>query len=175
MNRIIAFAGSTSTTSINKQLVTYVANLLTNNVKVLDLNDYKVPIYSVDVEKEIDYPKEALKFNEELETADAFVVSLAEHNGSFAAGYKNLFDWVSRKQSKVFRNKPILLLATSPGGRGGASVLNLAINLYPHMGGIVTSSFSLPNFYDNFSEGKISNTDLDVQLNEAISIFKESL
>ena len=40
MKKIIAFGGSTSQTSINKQLATYAAHLFSNaEVEVLDLND----------------------------------------------------------------------------------------------------------------------------------------
>ena len=46
MRKIIAFAGSSSKTSINKQLVTYAANLFENaSVEVLDLNDYEMPYF----------------------------------------------------------------------------------------------------------------------------------
>lgn len=173
--KIVAFAGSTSKTSINKQLVTYASSLLEQEVTILDINDFETPLYSVDLEKEIEYPSGAEKFNQELENADAFIISLAEHNGSFAVAYKNLFDWVSRKESKVFRGKPLLIMATSPGGRGGASVLNLATTIYPHMGANVTSQFSLPSFFDNFKDGKITNEELNTTLKKAVSAFQEAL
>ena len=51
--KIVAFAGSNSTTSINKQLVTYASSLLTDrDVEILDFNDYYIPTYSIDIEKE---------------------------------------------------------------------------------------------------------------------------
>ena len=52
MRRILAFAGSTSSTSINKKLAAYTAEQLENVLfDVLDLNDFKAPIYSSDEEK----------------------------------------------------------------------------------------------------------------------------
>lgn len=52
--KVIAFAASSSKESINKQLVTYAANLIENaEVEVLDLNDYELPLFSVDKEKRI--------------------------------------------------------------------------------------------------------------------------
>jgi len=53
MQKIIAFGGSSSKNSINKQLATYTANLFPNVfVEVLDLNQYEMPVFSVDLEKE---------------------------------------------------------------------------------------------------------------------------
>lgn len=176
MKKIAAFAGSTSSTSINKQLAGFAASLV-NNVAfdVLDLNDYQVPIYSEDIEKKEAYPKGAADFNDTLENYDGFIVSLAEHNGSYAAAFKNLFDWVSRKNREVFRNKPVLLMATSPGGRGGATVLAAGNATFPHMGATVVDSFSLPKFYDYFKEGKLANEEYLNTLKEAISKFEKSL
>ena len=53
MKKIIAFAGTNSKTSINKQLVTYSASLLNEvDVTILDLNDYELPLFGVDFEKD---------------------------------------------------------------------------------------------------------------------------
>ncbi len=50
--KIIAFGASTSSTSINKTLATYAANLVEGaDVQVLDLNSYDVPLFSEDKEK----------------------------------------------------------------------------------------------------------------------------
>lgn len=61
--KIIAFAGSNSSKSINKKLVTYAAQLFENaNSEILDLNRYESPLFSVDVEKEIGASEEAQEF-----------------------------------------------------------------------------------------------------------------
>jgi len=46
----------------------------------------------------------------------------------------------------------MLLMATSPGGRGGASVLGAASTGFPFMGGNIIETFSLPSFHNNFSD-----------------------
>ncbi len=52
MKKILAFAGSTSSTSINKQLATFAAeNLENTSFDVIDLRDFKMPIYSADEEE----------------------------------------------------------------------------------------------------------------------------
>ena len=64
---------------------------------------------------------------------------------------KNLFDWMSRIDGKLWSNKPMLLMATSPGARGGATGLEIAQGRFGYMGGNIVGSFSLPSFGDNFS------------------------
>jgi len=175
MKKILAFAGSNSKKSINKQLVTLAAEKVKNaTFEIADLNEYPLPIFSLEIEAE-GFPKSALEFNELLSNYDGFVVSLAEHNGSYSAVFKNIFDWVSRIDRTVFKDKPILLMATSPGGRGGMSVLETAARTFPHMGATVVATFSLPNFYDNFKEGEIVNNELKLALNTAIIEFEKAI
>ena len=166
MKKIIAFGASSSKNSINKQLATYTANQFENStVEVLDLNAYEMPIYSVDNEKENGIPQLAQDFYAKIGSADFIVISFAEHNGNFSSAFKNILDWASRINAKTFQEKPMLLLATSPGARGGSSVLDIATKRFPFQGGIVKGSFSLPSFNDNFDAEKgITNEDLKNQL-----------
>ena len=124
MKQIIAFAGSNSRNSINKQLAKYASSLV-DNVKttILDLNDFELPLYGIDLENEDGIPDAAHSFLEQIKTSDGIILSLAEHNGAYASVFKNIFDWMSRIDGKLWNNKPMLLMATSPGGRGGATVL----------------------------------------------------
>ena len=108
MKNIIALGGSNSLKSINKQLAKYAAAQLKNTaVTLVDLNAYDLPIYSVDLEEANGMPSEIKKMNAVFESADGFVVSLAEHNGSYTVAFKNAFDWLSRIQGKVWREKPV--------------------------------------------------------------------
>ncbi len=169
--KIIAFGASNSKKSINKQLATYAVSLLDNaEVEVLDLNDYELPLFSEDKEAEIGQPELAKEFIAKIANSDALVVSFAEHNGSYSVAYKNLFDWSSRINPKVFQNKPMLLLSTSPGPGGAASVLSMAVNSAPYFDGDVRSSLSVPSFYENFDvkTGLIKNKDINEQLVNAL-------
>lgn len=168
--KITAFAGSNSSTSINKKLVTYVASLFENaEVEILDLNDYELPLFGVDIEAKIGKPELATQFLQKIGNSDLVLVSLAEHNGNFSVAFKNIFDWASRQEKNVFQGKDMLLMATSPGGRGGASVLEIAKNSFPRYGANIVATFSLPVFYENFDvdTNKISNTELNAEV-EAI-------
>ncbi|MDY0779992.1 NADPH-dependent FMN reductase [Tenacibaculum sp. IB213877] len=176
MKKVAVFGGSLSKKSINKQLATFAGEQLQNtNFEVLDLNDYPLPIFSVDLEQEEEYPESAQKFNDKLDTFDGFIVSLSEHNGIYTAAFKNLIDWVSRKNLKIFREKPVLLMATSPGAKGGASVLNFAEKSFPILGADIITTFSLSKFYDNFKEGEIVDESYLNELKSAVNKFEKSL
>ncbi|CAK4067099.1 NADPH-dependent FMN reductase [Vibrio variabilis] len=170
--RIVAFGASTSSTSINKALATYAAQQVEGaEVQVLDINNYDVPMFSEDKEKEIGQAEGAQQFLADLAEADAIVVSYAEHNGYYPAAYKNLFDWASRIDRSVFQNKPVVYLATSPGPGGAQTVLAAAVASAPYFGAEVKASVSVPSFYDNFDfeTGSINNPEIAAEIKQAVS------
>lgn len=176
MKNIVAFAGSNSKNSINKQLVRYAASLLEHSkAEVLDLNDYDLPLYSVDLEREQGHPENAIRFLSKIKESDGIIVSLAEHNGAYTAVFKNLLDWMSRIEGKTFYGKPMLLMATSNGARGGRSVLDMASSRFPRHYANLVAEFSLPGFNSNFSNGKITNEELNVQLKDAVKALEKAL
>jgi chromate reductase len=172
--KLLAFAGSSSKHSINKQLAIYAASLFNaEETEILDLNDYELPLFSVDKEKLIGQPPVARVFLDKIEWADVLVISVAEHNAGMTAAFKNIYDWASRQKKVVFDNKPLLLLSTSPGRCGGKNALDAAIISLPHYGGNIRATFSLPAFGENFDaeKGKIANNELDAALKDIISNF----
>ncbi len=176
--KIIAFAASSSSRSINKQLVTYACGLLRGEteIEILDLNDYELPLFSVDREDELGQPPLAQAFLQKISDSDGIIIALAEHNGCYTVAYKNLYDWVSRIQPKVYQDKPMVLLSASPGGRGGKSVMELALAQIPRFGGDVRASVSVPFFQDNFdsSTGVVSNAEIAAQVDSAVNrLFEE--
>ena len=176
MKKIVAIGGSNSKKSINKAFATYVADQVENaETIVADLNDFDLPIYGIDLETESGIPDNAERLNNLLASADGLVISLAEHNGSYATAFKNAYDWMSRINQKVWKNKPMLLMATSPGARGGATVLQTAKAGFPYLGGNIIADFSLPSFYDNFSEEGLKNEGLNTDLNQKIKLLQEAI
>ncbi|MCT4297035.1 NAD(P)H-dependent oxidoreductase [Elizabethkingia anophelis] len=174
--KILAFAGSTSSTSINRELVKFVLKSFQDEeINLIDLNDYSMPVFSVDLEKK-GFPDEAHKFLKQIEECDVIICSLAEHNRSYSAAFKNIFDWASRINVKVFQNKSMLLMSTSPGGYGGGNVMNTAKTFFPQFGAVVIENFSLPKFYENFDlENGVINTEILEELNNKIKSFKSQI
>lgn len=175
--KVLAFAASNSSKSINKKLASYAAGLLEGaEVDLLDLNDYEMPLFSVDREAASGHPEPAKAFLQKIAACDAMIISFAEHNGSYSAAYKNLFDWCSRIEPKVFQNKPLVFLSTSPGARGGASVLAAATGSAPFFGGQLKASLAIPSFHDNYDleQGALKHEELNAQLLKAVALLKEA-
>lgn len=173
--KLLAFAASNSRASINKSLVIYASSLVENaEVDLIDLNDYEMPIYSSDRENESGIPQLAQNFYDKISQADAIMISFAEHNGSYTAAYKNLFDWASRIDMKVYQNKPMVLLATSPGPGGAASVLAAAKGSAPYFGMDVRADLSIGKFYDEFDmeKGALTHAASNDKLLTAVSLLK---
>lgn len=177
MKKIIAFGASSSRNSINKTLATFAANQLNKvDVKLLDLNDFEMPIFSIDRENENGIHQLAHDFKNEIKNADGIVISFAEHNGAYAAAFKNIYDWVSRIDSNVWESRPLFLLATSPGGHGGKSVLEIAYNRFSRGYNNSIVRFSLPSFGENFSEDTgITSEELRTEFEEQLNKFSQAL
>lgn len=179
--KILAFAATSSSKSINKQLVSYAANQLALShqqaeIEILDINDYELPLFSEDREAELGQPELAKAFLDKIANSDALIISFAEHNGSYTVAYKNIFDWASRINPKVFQNKPMLLLATSPGPGGASSVLATATTSAPYFDGVVKASLSVPGFYDVYDAelGQIKNDEIKEQILTAVNSLLET-
>jgi chromate reductase, NAD(P)H dehydrogenase (quinone) len=173
---LIAFGTSISTKSINKQLAAYAGSLLEDSAKgieleVLDLNDYQLPLFSQDLENQFGQQENAKAFLTKIKEADGIIVSFSEHNGNYSAAWKNLFDWCSRIEGKVFQNTPIVILSTSPGTRGGATVMDIALSSLPRSDADIKASLSIPSFNENFDtqSGKLTNLDLKQQLQQTVA------
>lgn len=168
--KILAIGASTSSISINRQFANHAAGKVpAGEVTDLDLRRFALPIYSADEEEANGIPQAAHDFRKIIAEHDAVVISMAEHNGSYTAAFKNLYDWTSRIEMDVWQNKPMLLLSTSPGARGGATVMEAAKATFPRMGADLRGHFSLPSFYDNFSpETGITGPELAEQLDQVI-------
>ena len=128
------------------------------------------PLYSPEREEE-GLPELAQKFFDKIGSVDAVIVSFAEYNGSFTPAWKNIYDWASRIDAKVYQGKKVVMLAATPGGRAGAGVLGAATSGAPHFGAELVGSLGVGSFMNNFDSeaGEITNSDLQAQLKEVIA------
>ena len=165
MKRIVVIGASSSSNSINRKLANYAAKSISFDTEIIDLNlnDFEMPIYSEDLQNSVGIPKKAFDFKREISESDALVISLAEHNGSYTAAFKNIYDWISVIEADVWCSKPILLLSTSNGARGGKTVLETAHSRFSRDYKYQIPYFSLPYFQKNFDSNEGI---LDVRLNQ---------
>lgn len=176
--KVLSFAASNSRHSINRQLLRYAEGFLTGiEVEHLDIHDYEMPIYSIDREHESGIPTQATDFLSKIQHADGLLIAFAEHNGNLTAAFKNIFDWCSRSDRNIYKDKAIAMLSTSPGPGGGKRALSMAASAAPHFGGNVVASLSIPSFNDNFDThaGQLTDPDLNRQLADVISALAEAL
>lgn len=174
---ILVFAASNSRHSINKMLVTHAANVLKKEalpaaeITFLDLNDYEMPIYSIDRENESGIPAEAKAFYKAIGDADALLISYAEYNGFYTSAFKNIFDWCSRIDMKIFQDKPMVIMATSPGRGGGSNVLKTASDSAGFFGADIKGSLAVPSFNHTFDveKGQLSDADLAAELSAQLA------
>ena len=156
MKNVLLFAASNSPESINGKLINYTATLFKKHkTNVLRLQDYPLPVYSPVIEAERGIPKNAMLFKDQILDHDAFVISVAEHNRSVTAAFKNTLDWLSRTDKdygNLFSGKTILLISTSPSPGGAQTALANAENMLRAFGAtLFTGTISLPNYFENVS------------------------
>ncbi|MEN1784766.1 MAG: NAD(P)H-dependent oxidoreductase [Bacteroidota bacterium] len=178
--KVIAFGASNSKHSINKQLATYAANALDNaSIEILDLNDYVLPIYAVDLERREGIPEAAERFYQKIRSSHGIIVSLAEYNGLHTSAFKNLWDWLSRipmeKPMNIWNGNPMFLLSTSPSRRSMSNVLKVSKELFPHFGANIVAAFHLPSFNHFFRGNQIVDSEQRLLFNKEFQKFQESI
>lgn len=176
MIKILAIGGSNSKKSINTVLATHIASEVADaEVTVLNWGDFALPLFGVDLQNDIGIPDAAHHFINLLKNTDAIVLSVAEHNGNITAAFKNLWDWASRIEQKLWMNKPMFLASTSPGGRGAQSAFETIQKILPHYGGNVVARMSLPLFNENLKAGKIQDEELQKVFQTQLELFATAL
>lgn len=165
MSKILVFAGSSSSISINHALVTSVANqIVDHDVEIIRLTDFELPVYSYDIEKNEGIPLNITRLKNKIDQAEALIISVNEHNGTVSSFFKNILDWLSRFDSKFLAGKKVLLMSTSAGKRGAASALAYTEFILPKFGADVVASFSFPSFNEHFDLEELKVTDETLQL-----------
>jgi chromate reductase, NAD(P)H dehydrogenase (quinone) len=176
MKKILAFAGSNSSTSINQKLLEHVTGRIQgHDLNVLMLTDFPLPIYSMDIETNDGIPENVKAIANKIAEADGLVIAVNEHNGTVSAFFKNVLDWLSRNERNFLANKKILLISTSPGQRGAKGALEYSKGILARFGGDVIESFSFPSFKDNFADNKVTNEVLDMGIADVLTTFAHQI
>lgn len=124
--RLLAFAGSARTASLNKRLVPHLAagaRAAGCEVTVIDLRDFELPLYDWDLEQR-GLPENALKLKQLFKEHHGFLLACPEYNSSITPLLKNTLDWASRaapgeKPLACYEGKVAGLASASPGALGG--------------------------------------------------------
>ncbi len=175
--KLIAFAGSLRTDSLNKKFAREAARVATEagaECEFVDLREYAMPVYDGDIEASSGIPEGAKKLGAKIRAADGLIIATPEYNGSIPGVLKNVVDWLSRdKPNMSLAEKHLLLLAASPGALGGIRALwhtrqpfdVLKVHTYPDM-------MALPNAANAFgADGKLSDEKTAARLKELVGQF----
>ncbi|MFT7549588.1 MAG: chromate reductase [Candidatus Azotimanducaceae bacterium] len=128
MIKILAFSGSSRSSSFNDQLVKIAlegARQAGANVTHINLSDYPMPIYNGDLEDKDGMPEYAEKFKKLLIEHDGLLIASPEYNSAFSPLLKNVIDWASRANTEneaplvAYQGKVAAIMSASPGGLGG--------------------------------------------------------
>jgi NAD(P)H-dependent FMN reductase len=97
------------------------------SVDLLDLNEYKFPIFSERLRNIKDPTAGMLDFADKIRKANGVIIVTPEYNGGYPASLKNVIDFLYAE----WRRKPIALAAASSGPFGGAQVMtSLVFNFW---------------------------------------------
>ncbi len=172
--KILAIPATNSRDGINRKLIGTTVKVIEANapdaeIEIVDINDYEMQIFSVE-RQEAGLPDLAQQFWDLLGSADAIVISFAEHNGSYSAAWKNIHDWVSRIDMGIYQGAKVAMLAATPGPRGGAGVLGGATMTAPFFGAELVGSLGIGTFFENFdpAAGEITNDELKAEFTELL-------
>lgn len=123
MPRILVFAGSIRTGSVNEKLAVVAASRFRAagaDVTHLSLRDYPLPIYDGDLEANEGVPENARRLKAAFEGHEGVFIASPEYNSGYSPLLKNALDWTSRLPAPgVFQGRVTALGAVGAGAFGG--------------------------------------------------------
>ena len=126
--RLLAFAGSTRTHSLNQRLLDIAVTAAREagaEVTAVRLRDFDLPLYDGDLEATA-FPARADELRALFIEHDGFLIATPEYNGSVSGVLKNAIDWASRPRTgeslialPAFRGKVAGIMSASESPFGG--------------------------------------------------------
>jgi azobenzene reductase len=118
--RLVLVCGSIREGSYTRELLKQIIKNLDKTVCEIDLIDFReipLPFFDGSLENRA----LAKPFVQKIIEADGLIIASPEYHNSFSGVLKNAFDFVT---SEHIGNKPIAIMATAGGGKGGINCLN---------------------------------------------------
>ena len=144
--KIVAFAGSARTGSLNAALIATAARAAGTagaDVTLLNMREHELPLYDGDLEVASGLPEPVRALKRILHDADAFLIAAPEYNGGITPLLKNVIDWASRGDDSEdpplnpWGGKTAALFAASPGPLGGIRALPMVRQILTNVGVVV--------------------------------------
>ena len=114
---LLGLSGSLRTESVNRKLVREAARLY-GPARFVEA-DLALPLYDGDVESAEGIPPAVQVLVDQIEAAEAIVISTPEYNKGPSGVLKNALDWVSRVKPVRWADKPVAVMSAAAGRAGG--------------------------------------------------------
>lgn len=153
MPHITILSASIRTGRNSHRVALYFKNYLEDNklatVEILDLNEYKFPLFEERLRFQKSPEKNVLDFADRIKSADGVLIVTPEYNGGYPASLKNVIDLLYDE----WRRKPIAISTVSDGGFGGMQVItSLQFSLWKIQAWTVPAMFPVPKVKEAFDE-----------------------
>ncbi len=114
---VLGLSGSLRQDATNRKLLREAARLFGPCAYAeADLN---LPLYDGDAEDADGIPASVQSLADQIEAADAVLISTPEYNKGPSGVLKNALDWVSRTSGSPWKNKPVAVMSAAAGRAGG--------------------------------------------------------
>ena len=163
MTKVLVFAGSARSESLNKKLARLAADAVMaagGSATFIDLDDYPMPLYHGDLETREGVPAKTLELAELIRAHDALLIVSPENNASVSSLLKNTIDWLSRlPEYGALKGKTAALAAASPGAFGGVRGLYHLRAILNTLGvEVIAQQFVLASAHQAFDvEGRLAD------------------
>lgn len=176
MTKLMMFAASLRSDSVNKKLISKTAQLAKKSsidVDVAEFSEFSAPLYNQDDQETHGIPDSVKAFIDRMNKSDGLVIASPEYNYSIPGTLKNLIDWVSRDKPMPWKGQHVLLLSASPalvGGNRGQWATRIPLEgcgafVFPQM-------YSLPNAYEAFNDsGDFNDSKNDERISSLLDAF----
>ncbi|MFK7878057.1 MAG: NADPH-dependent FMN reductase [Paracoccaceae bacterium] len=115
--KLLGISGSLRADSANTKLVREAARVF--GEASFTLADIQLPLYDGDVEAASGVPSAVQVLADQIQDADAIVISTPEYNKGPSGALKNALDWVSRTNGQPWSGKPLAVMSAAAGRAGG--------------------------------------------------------
>jgi NAD(P)H-dependent FMN reductase len=130
-------------------LYNYIVENKVAQVEIIDLNEYKFPIFDERLRHHKEPTNRMLQFANKIKSSDGIIIVTPEYNGSIPASLKNVVDLLSDE----WHHKPVAISTVSSGAFGGSQALiNLQFVLWKMHALTVPAMFPIANVTKVFDE-----------------------
>jgi NAD(P)H-dependent FMN reductase len=117
--------------------------------EILDLAEYRFPLFDERLKKQENPLPEAQKFAGKIRSADGVIIIAPEYNGGYPASLKNVIDLLTDE----WRGKPVAISSVSDGPFGGTQVItSLQFTLWKTGAWTVPAMHPVPRVDEAFDE-----------------------